>query len=568
MRAASRPPAQPVRLTGLARRARHADLRVTPSSIGFALPVCAARAASRCRARTARGAARFGELAWNSLRVAGMTAALAVVLAIAGRLCGQARAGRAHARRRAALLDAGLRGARHGACRRRAVAARRGRRLARRRSCTREPACAPGLLLTGTIVRADLRVPGPAISPSRGTASSRRSRASRPAMDAAARGLGAAHCGHAARACMRRCSRARAAARAAARVRRRDEGAAGDARAATVQFRHAGHADRTCWRRTSGSPKPRCRRWRSSRSACCRSLILARDAARIAAAGTAPPDPTRIAGLLAVRRVAPDAPGRTPLLPAGAVERHLRRRRVLAQRGDRQRIGLERAERFELGILRHRRPAPPAIRCCRWRSRRCASIAREILEELDRVLAMRRVLQHAGAGDVDVRAVARLVGTDDAGLRDDFACPRAWSSAAAARSSTCSTSAIAHSPAATALIWSVSPPLRRARHVGDHAFAHASAFASPLCAISEPISDRLYGWLPERVQILPLFRGSASDSYVATSAGFTSRLVVDDDARAATKSRTSCRPGSRIVAGMRSSSVADLTGWNRPCCCA
>ncbi len=57
--------------------------------------------------------------------------------------------------------------------------------------------------------------------------------------------------------------------RCAARVRRRDEGAAGHARAAPVQLRHARDRRPTRSRRTSASPRPRCPRSRSSPSACC-----------------------------------------------------------------------------------------------------------------------------------------------------------------------------------------------------------------------------------------------------------------------------------------------------------
>ena len=53
------------------------------------------------------GAARFGELAWNSFRVAGMAAVLAVMLRDRGRVCATARAGRAHARGRAACSTLG-----------------------------------------------------------------------------------------------------------------------------------------------------------------------------------------------------------------------------------------------------------------------------------------------------------------------------------------------------------------------------------------------------------------------------------------------------------------------------
>ena len=139
-------------------------------------------------------------------------------------------------------------------------------------------------------------------------------------------------------------------------------------------------------------------------------------------------------------------------------------------------------------------------------------VAREVLEELDRVLAVRRVLQHAGAGDVDVRAVRRLVGQDDAGLRDDLAVlglgrahqarvvvgvgERDAALAGGHRLDLVGVAALR----ACAPCWRPRP------------FAQASAFASPRCAIIEPTSDRLYGWLPERVQTLPLFFGSASAS--------------------------------------------------------
>ena len=72
--------------------------------------------------------------------------------------------------------------------------------------------------------------------------------------------------------------------------------------------------------------------------------------------------------------------------------------------------------------------------------------------------------------------------------------------------------ATAHSPAATALIWSVSPPCGLRARFATTPFAHASAFASPWCSIIAATSDRLYGCEPERTQTLPLSFGSASDA--------------------------------------------------------
>ena len=74
-----RPPAQP-RLTGW-RGVLATLICATPIAIGFALPVwlLARLVASE---PGLPGAARFGELAWNSFRVAGMSAVLAVLLAI------------------------------------------------------------------------------------------------------------------------------------------------------------------------------------------------------------------------------------------------------------------------------------------------------------------------------------------------------------------------------------------------------------------------------------------------------------------------------------------------------
>jgi hypothetical protein len=62
------------------------------------------------------------------------------------------------------------------------------------------------------------------------------------------------------------------------------------------------------------------------------------------------------------------------------------------------------------------------------------------------------------------------------------------------------------------LIWSVSPPRGVRAMLATTPFAHSSVFASPWWAICAATSDRLYGWLPERVHTRPLFFALASDS--------------------------------------------------------
>ena len=69
-----------------------------------------------------------------------------------------------------------------------------------------------------------------------------------------------------------------------------------------------------------------------------------------------------------------------------------------------------------------------------------------------------------------------------------------------------------HSPLATALIWSVSPPFGARAMLATTPLSQASVFSAPWCSIIAPNSDRLYGCEPERVQTLPLFFGSASSS--------------------------------------------------------
>ena len=117
----------------------------------------------------------------------------------------------------------------------------RGGRLARGDSCSANSACAPGLLLTGTIVALIyaylvryFAVAWNGIEPAFARIT--------PNMDAAARGLGAGTMGTLLRVHAPLLARTRRRVGAAG-VRRRDEGTAGDARPAAVQFRHAGHAN-------------------------------------------------------------------------------------------------------------------------------------------------------------------------------------------------------------------------------------------------------------------------------------------------------------------------------------
>ncbi len=117
-----KPPARPV-LTGW-RRYLATAICVAPIMIGFALPVLLLGRLALSEPGLP-GAARFGELAWNSFRVAGMTAVLAVMLRDRGCVCAKARAGRAHSGdeppARAGLCGPGL-----GARGRGAVTRRRG----------------------------------------------------------------------------------------------------------------------------------------------------------------------------------------------------------------------------------------------------------------------------------------------------------------------------------------------------------------------------------------------------------------------------------------------------------
>ena len=86
--------------------------------------------------------------------------------------------------------------------------------------------------------------------------------------------------------------------------------------------------------------------------------------------------------------------------------------RWFAELPDRQRVGLEVAERRERGVVDlhalHHRPFVVAVGEVGLRR-----VARQVLEELDRRVAVRRGLQHAGARDVHVRAEALLVRPDD-----------------------------------------------------------------------------------------------------------------------------------------------------------
>ena len=70
----------------------------------------------------------------------------------------------------------------------------------------------------------------------------------------------------------------------------------------------------------------------------------------------------------------------------------------------------------------------------------------------------------------------------------------------------------AHSPEASALIWSVSPPLGARAKLATTPFAQASALGSPMCPMRELISERLYMFDDDRMQTLPFHFGSARSS--------------------------------------------------------
>src|SRR6185503_8520579 len=188
-----------------------------------------------------------------------------------------------------------------------------------------------------------------------------------------------------------RCARARAhtAARAepgdrgAAGVRRCAEGTAGDLRAAAVQLRYA----------RGGGLQPR-----EGREARRGGAPVARDRSRRTAAGD-----LRLAALL----------------PGYAVVDLLRARLVLAEHRDVHAVALEVAQRVQHGVLdfhaRHDRPLVVAVGEVALRAVAC-----EGLEEVDRIFAVRRILHHARARDVDVRAPARLVREHDAEALGDL----------------------------------------------------------------------------------------------------------------------------------------------------
>src|SRR6185436_1219152 len=106
------------------------------------------------------------------------------------------------------------------------------------------------------------------------------------------------------------------------------------------------------------------------------------------------------------------------LLPGDAVVDLLRARLIAAEQRDVELVPAEIAEGVEHRILGpdalHHRPLVVAVGEIALRL-----VAGEVLEELHRRIAVRRVLEHAGAGNVDVRAPALLVREDDAELPGD-----------------------------------------------------------------------------------------------------------------------------------------------------
>ena len=239
-----------------------------PLVVGFLLPLLLLVRLARSDADAVL-TPRFFEWAWNSFRVALRSPRCSPwcsrsLVAYAARLARGTR--HAHRQPRAQRWATPCRDGDRG---RRAAAARRRRQLARRLDAGAYPERTPRLLLTGTIVALVyaylvryFAVAWNGIEPGFARIT--------PAMDDAARCLGVGTWRNAARVHAPLLSPQRGG-RAAAGVRRRDEGAAGDVRAAAVQLRHAGGAGLPARHGRAARRSRRCRRWRSSRSAWCRS---------------------------------------------------------------------------------------------------------------------------------------------------------------------------------------------------------------------------------------------------------------------------------------------------------
>ena len=72
--------------------------------------------------------------------------------------------------------------------------------------------------------------------------------------------------------------------------------------------------------------------------------------------------------------------------------------------------------------------------------------------------------------------------------------------------------AMSHAPETRALSWSVSPPSGGRARLASSPVAQARASSSPSLAIIADISERLYAFVDERMQIRPFHSGSASAS--------------------------------------------------------
>src|SRR5258707_9375852 len=118
----------------------------------------------------------------------------------------------------------------------------------------------------------------------------------------------------------------------------------------------------------------------------------------------------------------------------------------------------------------------------------------------------------------------------------------------------------AHSPAATLCSSVVSAPCGGRAKFLTTPRAHCSALAGPQWAISAPISEKLYTAELERMQILPLSFGSASESYVCTNFGST-RAALTKMRRARVEKPNHKFLGLFSEAGMRASRTFDCAGW-------